>query len=163
MGAAVIIQDALRQIGLDMQIKPVSGPAFDEIAWKQRALDVSIHSMGPWWNDFMYWAYWMYRTDSATNHIRFSNAMLDESVVKALLVPQEQRRRLSRTPEAGARYDAQRTAGGPPISGQLDDRGLEEDLQHQPLPVGANCARIFAGMRLTETGFGRPPARHGRH
>ena len=90
MGAAVIIQDALRQIGLDMQIKPVSGPAFDEIAWKQRALNVSIHSMGPWWNDFMYWAYWMYRTDSATNHIRFSNAMLDEAVVKALLVPQEQ-------------------------------------------------------------------------
>ena len=61
MGAAIIIQDALRQIGLDMQIKPVSGPAFDDIAWKHRALDVSIHSMGPWWNDFMYWAYWMYR------------------------------------------------------------------------------------------------------
>ena len=91
MGAAVIIQDALRQIGLDMQIKPVSGPAFDDVAWKQRALNVSIHSMGPWWNDFMYWAYWMYRSDSATNHIRYENASLDSAVVKALLVPQEQR------------------------------------------------------------------------
>ena len=90
MGAAIIIQDALRQIGLDMQIKPVSGPAFDDIAWKRRALDVSIHSMGPWWNDFMYWAYWMYRSDSATNHIQFKNEMLDQSVVKALLIPQEQ-------------------------------------------------------------------------
>ena len=90
MGAAVIIQDTLRQIGLDMQIKPVSGPAFDDIAWKQRALNVSIHSMGPWWNDFMYWAYWMYRSDSATNHIRYQNADLDTAVVKALLVPQDQ-------------------------------------------------------------------------
>jgi peptide/nickel transport system substrate-binding protein len=89
MGAAVIIQDALRQIGLDMQIKPVTGPAFDDIAWKKRLLDVSIHSMGPWWNDFMYWAYWMYRSDSATNHIQYKNDMLDQSVVKALLVPQE--------------------------------------------------------------------------
>lgn len=91
MGAAVIIQDALRQIGIDMQIKPVSGPAFDDIAWKKRALDVSIHSMGPWWNDFMYWAYWMYRSDSATNHIQFKNDALDSAVVKALLVPQEKK------------------------------------------------------------------------
>lgn len=91
MGAAVLIQDALRQIGLDMRIKPVSGPAFDDIGWKQRALTVSIHSMGPWWNDFMYWAYWMYRSDSATNHIRFSDPMLDEAVVRALLVSQEDR------------------------------------------------------------------------
>jgi peptide/nickel transport system substrate-binding protein len=90
MNSAVLIQDALRQIGIDMQIKPITGTAFDEIAWDKRALEVSLHSMGPWWNDFMYWAYWMYRTDSATNHIQFSDAMLDENVLQALLVPQDQ-------------------------------------------------------------------------
>lgn len=90
MNAAVVIQDSLRQIGLDMRIRPLTGTAFDEIAWKRRALDVSIHSMGPWWNDFMYWAYWMYSTDSRTNHIQYSNAELDEAVVDALLIPQEQ-------------------------------------------------------------------------
>lgn len=89
MASGIIIQDALREIGIDMQIKPLTQNAFDEIAWGQRALDVSIHSMGPWWNDFMYWAYWMYRTDSATNHIQFTNATLDKDVLDALLVPQE--------------------------------------------------------------------------
>jgi peptide/nickel transport system substrate-binding protein len=90
MNTAVVIQDALRQIGIDMQIKPITGTAFDELAWDKRALEVSIHSMGPWWNDFMYWTYWMYRTDSATNHIQYSNAMLDESVLSALLISQEE-------------------------------------------------------------------------
>ncbi len=89
MAAGILIQDALRAIGIDMQIRPLTQNAFDELAWGQRALNVSIHSMGPWWNDFMYWAYWMYRTDSATNHIQFSNATLDENVLAALLIPQE--------------------------------------------------------------------------
>ena len=89
MAAGIIIQDALRAIGIDMQIKPLTQNAFDEIAWGQRALNVSIHSMGPWWNDFMYWTYWMYRTDSATNHIQFSNETLDKNVLAALLIPQE--------------------------------------------------------------------------
>jgi len=88
MAAAVIIQDALRGIGLDMQIKPLTQNAFDDAAWGKRDLKVSIHSMGPWWNDFMYWAYWMYRTDSATNHIQFSNPTLDKDVLAALLIPQ---------------------------------------------------------------------------
>ncbi|QDY70533.1 ABC transporter substrate-binding protein (plasmid) [Qingshengfaniella alkalisoli] len=89
MAAAVIIQDALRSIDIDMEIKPLTQNAFDDIAWGKRDLDVSIHSMGPWWNDFMYWAYWMYRSDSATNHIQFSDAALDQAVVEALLIPQE--------------------------------------------------------------------------
>lgn len=89
MTAAVIIQDALREVDIDMQIRPLTQNAFDEIAWGQRALEVSIHSMGPWWNDFMYWTYWMYRTDSATNHIQYSNATLDENVMAALQVPVE--------------------------------------------------------------------------
>lgn len=89
MAAGVIIQDALREIGLDMQIKPLTQNAFDDMAWGKRDLKVSIHSMGPWWNDFMYWAYWMYRSDSATNHIQYSNAMLDKDVLEALLIPQE--------------------------------------------------------------------------
>lgn len=89
MTAGVIIQDALREIGIDMQIKPLTQNAFDDIAWGKRDLKVSIHSMGPWWNDFMYWAYWMYRTDSATNHIQYSNATLDKDVLTALLVPQD--------------------------------------------------------------------------
>ncbi|GHA24979.1 ABC transporter substrate-binding protein [Devosia pacifica] len=89
MAAGIIIQDALREIGLDMQIQPLTQNAFDEIAWGQRDLKVSIHSMGPWWNDFLYWAYWMYRTDSATNHIQYSNETLDENVLAALLIPQE--------------------------------------------------------------------------
>lgn len=88
MAAAVIIQDALREIGLDMQIKPLTQNAFDDVAWGKRDLKVSIHSMGPWWNDFMYWAYWMYRSDSATNHIQYSNAVLDKDVVEALNIPQ---------------------------------------------------------------------------
>lgn len=89
MSAAVIIQDALRGIGIDMQIKPLTQNAFDDIAWGKRDLKVSIHSMGPWWNDFMYWAYWMYRTDSATNHIKYSNPTLDKNVLAALQIPQE--------------------------------------------------------------------------
>jgi peptide/nickel transport system substrate-binding protein len=89
MAAAVIIQDALREIGLDMQIKPLTQNAFDDAAWGKRDLKVSIHAMGPWWNDFMYWAYWMFRSDSATNHIQYSNATLDKDVVEALRIPQD--------------------------------------------------------------------------
>ncbi|NLG99994.1 MAG: ABC transporter substrate-binding protein [Chloroflexi bacterium] len=89
VNTAVIIQDALREIGLDMKIKPITSAAFDELAWDKRSLEVSIHSMQPWWNDFMYWAYWMYHTNSATNHIQFSNEMLDKSVMQAMLIPQE--------------------------------------------------------------------------
>ncbi len=88
MAAAVIIQDALRGVGIDMQIKPLTQNAFDDAAWGKRDLKVSIHAMGPWWNDFMYWAYWMYRSDSATNHIQFADATLDKDVLAALLIPQ---------------------------------------------------------------------------
>lgn len=84
--AAVLIQDSLREIGIDMQIKQITGNAFDEIAWQQRALKTEIHSMFPWWNDFMYWMFWMYTTTSATNHIQYTNEMLDDYVKKALLV-----------------------------------------------------------------------------
>lgn len=89
VNTAVLIQDALREIGIEMKIKPVTAAAFDEMAWDKQSLEVSIHSMQPWWNDFMYWAYWMYRSDSVTNHIRYSNDMLDKAVVDALLIPQE--------------------------------------------------------------------------
>lgn len=87
--AAVLIQDALREIGITMEIKLITQNAFDEIAWDKRALDTSIHSMGPWWNDYMYWMFWMYTTTSATNHIQFTDAMVDENVKQALLVPPE--------------------------------------------------------------------------
>lgn len=89
VNTAVLIQDALRELGIEMKIKPLTSAAFDELAWDKRSLEVSIHSMGPWWNDFMYWTYWMYRSDSVTNHIRYSNEMLDKSVVDALLIPQD--------------------------------------------------------------------------
>jgi len=89
LAAAVIVQDALREIGIEMQIRPLTQNAYDDVAWGRRAVDVSIHSMGPWWNDFMYWAYWMYHTDSATNHIQFSDAELDAAVLEAMLIPQE--------------------------------------------------------------------------
>jgi peptide/nickel transport system substrate-binding protein len=85
--AAIIIQDSLRSIGIQMNIKQVTGNAFDKIAWQDRDLDTGIHSMFPWWNDFMYWMFWMYTTTSATNHIQYSNPDLDEQVKAALLVP----------------------------------------------------------------------------
>jgi peptide/nickel transport system substrate-binding protein len=87
--AAVLIQDALREIGITMDIKLVTQNAFDEIAWDKRALNTEIWSMGPWWNDFMYWMFWMYTTTSATNHIQFSDEMVDEYVAEALLIPPE--------------------------------------------------------------------------
>jgi peptide/nickel transport system substrate-binding protein len=87
--AAVLIQDALREIGITMEVKLITQNAFDEIAWDKRALDTEIHSMGPWWNDFMYWMFWMYTTTSATNHIQFTDALVDDNVKEALLIPPE--------------------------------------------------------------------------
>ena len=61
-----------------------------------------------------------------------------------------------RLTEAGARSDAERTARDPAIPGQLDDRGIEEDLQRQPLSMGANRSRVLAALRLNRTGILRP-------
>jgi peptide/nickel transport system substrate-binding protein len=94
IAAAVHIQSALREIGITMDIQQVPYAAYFDRATK-REYAVNLHSMGPWWNDALYWAYWMFYSDSSTNYINYKNAIVDEASVKALTVP----------PEDAATYD----------------------------------------------------------
>ena len=86
IAAAVHIQSALREIGITMDIQQVPYAAYLDRATK-REYAVNLHAMGPYWNDALYWAYWMFYSDSSTNYINYKNEALDEATVKALTVP----------------------------------------------------------------------------
>lgn len=86
IAAAVHIQSALREIGIEMEIEQVPYAAYFDRASKKE-YSVNLHAMGPWWSDSLYYAYWMFHTDSATNYISFSDPELDEAAKSALMVP----------------------------------------------------------------------------
>ena len=88
IAAAVHIQSALREIGITMDIQQVPYAAYLDRATK-REYAVNLHAMGPYWNDALYWAYWMFYSDSSTNYINYKNEALDQATVKALTVPME--------------------------------------------------------------------------
>jgi peptide/nickel transport system substrate-binding protein len=90
VAAAVMIQSALRDIGIGMEIQQLPLAAYQERC-NARQLPVNLHSMGPWFDDALYWAYWMFETSSATNYISYSNPTLDAAVKEALFIPQEDR------------------------------------------------------------------------
>lgn len=92
VAAAVMIQSALRDVGIGMEIEQLPLAAYQERC-NTRQLPVNLHSMGPWFNDALYWAYWMFESSSATNYIGYSNPDLDEAVKEALFVAPEDRQR----------------------------------------------------------------------
>jgi peptide/nickel transport system substrate-binding protein len=90
VSTAVLIQSALRDIGIGMEIEQLPLAAYQERC-NARDLSVNLHSMGPWFNDALYWAYWMFESSSATNYTGYSNPDLDAAVQEALFIPQEER------------------------------------------------------------------------
>ena len=85
--SAILIQDSLRDIGITLNIRELPFNAYYDEA-TQGNLEVNIHSMGPWYNDCMYWAYWMF-SDTPTNHIGFQNSELDRLASESFDVPIE--------------------------------------------------------------------------
>lgn len=83
VAAAVFMQSNLRKIGIDMQIQKLPFAAYQDSAFKGK-YRVNMHTMGPWFNDCLYWTYWMFHSKSPTNYIRYKNGAVDRATVQAL-------------------------------------------------------------------------------
>ncbi len=86
VAAAVFMQSNLKSIGVDMQIQKLPTTAYQDNAFKGK-YRVNMHTMGPWFNDCLYWAYWMFHSKSPTNYIRYKNGGVDQATLKALSLP----------------------------------------------------------------------------
>ena len=86
--AAVLMQDALSEVGITMNIQLLPYNAYWDKAVK-REYDVNLHTMGPWFNDCLYWAYWMFKSDSPTNYIDYNNPELDQATLDSFQVALE--------------------------------------------------------------------------
>jgi peptide/nickel transport system substrate-binding protein len=88
VAAAVLIQAALAEIGIDMQIRQLPYTAYWDRCQKEK-YPINIHTMQPFFNDSVYWAYWMFHSQSPTNCTSFNNATLDEATKRSFVVPVE--------------------------------------------------------------------------
>lgn len=80
--AAVWIQNSLAELGITLEIQQIPYAAYADRAF-DREFDVNMHTMGPWYNDCLYWTYWMFTSDSPTNYTSYSDPELDELVVQS--------------------------------------------------------------------------------
>lgn len=87
--AAIWIQNSLAELGVTMEIQQVPYAAYADRAGN-REFNTNMHTMGPWYNDCLYWAYWMFRSDSPTNYISYTNPVVDELVIESFSVTDEQ-------------------------------------------------------------------------
>jgi peptide/nickel transport system substrate-binding protein len=88
VAAAVLIQAALSDIGIDMQIRQLPYTAYWDNCQKHK-YSINIHSMQPFFNDALYWAYWMFNSKSQTNCTELNNPELDEATTESFTVPAE--------------------------------------------------------------------------
>lgn len=75
--AAVIIQDSLTQLGMDVTIEPVAFAAFNERA-QRRELHMWIDEWISWVNDPFYHMNWLFKSDSPTVYTAYNNPEVDE-------------------------------------------------------------------------------------
>lgn len=85
--AAILIQSSLKEIGINLKIQQLPFNAYFDRGQK-KDLVMNIHSMGPWYNDCMYWAYWMF-SDTSTNYIGYRDPELDKLSKESFNVPME--------------------------------------------------------------------------
>ncbi|MEX2375879.1 MAG: ABC transporter substrate-binding protein [Dehalococcoidia bacterium] len=90
--AVQMIQSSLRRIGITMDIRALPAAAYNAQLQRSGA-PVNVHAMSPAFNDCLYWAYWMFTSNSPTNYIRYSNRALDRQVRAALNVAPDNTRR----------------------------------------------------------------------
>jgi peptide/nickel transport system substrate-binding protein len=77
--AAVFIQDALAQIGMQVEIEKLAFATFQEQEAK-RQLQFFIDEWISWVNDPFYHLSWIYRSDSPTVYTNYNNPQVDELI-----------------------------------------------------------------------------------
>jgi len=77
--SAVFIQDALSQVGVDVEIEKLAFATFQEMEQK-RELHMFIDSWLSWVNDPFYHFSWIYRSTSPTVYTNYSNEEVDELI-----------------------------------------------------------------------------------
>jgi peptide/nickel transport system substrate-binding protein len=90
VAAAVLIQAALADLGIDMQIRQMPYNAYWDKCQKER-YPINIHTMQPFFNDALYWAYWMFDSKSPTNCTALNDTALDDATTKSFTVPVDDR------------------------------------------------------------------------
>jgi peptide/nickel transport system substrate-binding protein len=88
VAAAVLIQAALADLGIDMQIRQMPYNAYWDKCQKEK-YPINIHTMQPFFDDALYWSYWMFHSKSPTNCTALNDAALDEATMKSFSVPAE--------------------------------------------------------------------------
>lgn len=82
--AAVIIQDSLAQIGMDVTIEPVAFAAFNERV-QAKEMAFWIDEWISWVNDPFYHLSWLYRSDSPSGYTRYNNPEVDQLIAEYTL------------------------------------------------------------------------------
>lgn len=82
--SAVFIQDALSQIGMDVEIEKLAFATFNETEQK-RELHMFMDSWISWVNDPFYHFSWIYRSTSPTVYTNYNNPEVDELIAKYTL------------------------------------------------------------------------------
>lgn len=115
--AAVLIQDNLNQIGIHMNIKKIVNATYVDRAIKkdEQNMPIEIRGMGPVFRDALYYAYWMWNSNSPTNYVNYKNPAIDQETTDALAV----------LPEDTAAYDS--------LLGKVFDDTLVADSIAAPL------------------------------
>jgi len=90
--AAVIIQDSLKQIGVNVTIDKMAFAAFNEQEQK-RQLQFWIDEWISWVNDPYYHLSWIYTSDSPTVYTNYNNPQVDQLVKKYTLWAGDQKER----------------------------------------------------------------------
>lgn len=90
VAAAVLIQAALADLGIDMQIRQLPYNSYWDRCQKDKYA-INVHTMQPFFNDALYWAYWMFHSASPTNCAALKSAALDDATMKSFAVPVEDR------------------------------------------------------------------------
>jgi peptide/nickel transport system substrate-binding protein len=88
VAAAVMIQSALADLGVDMEIRQLPFNAYWDRCRTEK-YPINVHTMQPFFNDSIYWAYWMFHSKSVTNCTSFNSQALDEATTRSFTVPVE--------------------------------------------------------------------------
>jgi peptide/nickel transport system substrate-binding protein len=83
--ALIWIQSELAKLNIEMTINKLPSAAYQDMAIKREfPNDVNLHVTGPWFNDCMYWAFWVFTSDSSSNYTDLNIPEVDQAVSAAL-------------------------------------------------------------------------------
>lgn len=83
---AIIIQGALREIGVNISIEKLNIAAYNEVYFG-RKMQMGMQSWDMWVNDPYYNMFWQTTTEGSNNGADFSNERIDEIISKYTLFP----------------------------------------------------------------------------